>query len=147
MQNLIDAVHTANQNNNELAALFIALNIPDICAAMEYPGMKVRSRYIKWLENFCQDKGSFEQLEDIYKLRSKLMRQGISKQDSQSMNRYSLHAGITSQIQKASYISDAQGQQLIKLYVPEVTKTILVAYEKYAQSTQTKLDNTIEIQQ
>lgn len=52
LQRLIDDMNKALSANCYLAALSIALMLPDICGKAEYPDLKVGERYKAWYEEF-----------------------------------------------------------------------------------------------
>ena len=52
LQRLIDNMNNALSANGYLAALSIALMLPDICGKAEYPDLKVGERYKAWYDEF-----------------------------------------------------------------------------------------------
>ena len=52
LQRLIDDMNNALSANCYLAALSIALMLPDICGKAEYPDLKVGERYKAWYDEF-----------------------------------------------------------------------------------------------
>ena len=85
---LIDDMYRALDANCYLAALSIALTLPDICGKAAYPEMKVGDRYKKWFdENIalyekppCDNKLEIEMPylsgEVVYQLRNSYLHQG-----------------------------------------------------------------------
>ena len=58
MDNYLDAVETSLKYENWRAALFVALAIPDICGALEYPNKSSKVRYIDWYDKYLLSKYS-----------------------------------------------------------------------------------------
>lgn len=52
LQRLIDDMNNALSANCYLAALSIALMLPDICGKAAYPNLKVGDRYKAWYDEF-----------------------------------------------------------------------------------------------
>ena len=58
MDNYLNAVETSLKCENWHAALFVALAIPDICGALEYPEISSKVRYINWYNKYLLSKYS-----------------------------------------------------------------------------------------
>lgn len=89
---LIDDMDKALDTEAYMAALAIALILPDMCAKAEYPDIKFnKERYVKWLDEYlCQynknDKGEdfnspYLSGEIIYQLRCMFLHSGIPNID------------------------------------------------------------------
>ncbi len=77
MQNLIDSIRDAVQSRNFYAALFVALAIPDICAALEH-GKTSGKKYAAWWEKYMASYKGFVSGNDGYALRCSVLHQGTS---------------------------------------------------------------------
>jgi hypothetical protein len=87
----IDSGRAAIEQNNLYAGLSLALILPDMCGALEYPGASVTKRYEDWCRKWVQPKftkgvnpfdGSpriYVRAEDIYQLRCSLLHEGTSE--------------------------------------------------------------------
>ena len=86
LNRIIDEVKKCIENECFIAALALALTIPDICGKAEYPDMRKSKRYINWYTSYI---GKYEKPVDkygadvpyssgelIYKLRCSMLHQG-----------------------------------------------------------------------
>lgn len=86
LERIVDEIDSCINNECFIAALALALTIPDICGKAEYPYANVTERYIRWYNNFL---GQYEKPvhphaqdipylsgEVIYNLRNTLLHQG-----------------------------------------------------------------------
>ena len=91
LQRIIEEVRTSLDNECFIAALTLALTIPDICGKAEYPADATTKRYIQWYNGYI---GHYEKLSDpygtdmpylsgelIYNLRSLMLHQGTPNID------------------------------------------------------------------
>lgn len=88
---IIDEVKKSIDNECFIAALALALTIPDICGKAEYPKASISERYIKWYnayvgkgEKFSDPYGAdmpYSSGELIYNLRNSLFHQGTPNID------------------------------------------------------------------
>ncbi len=87
MEELIESLKKATNQENWHASLFIALSLPDICGKLEYPNESVGNRFKKWFNSYLQDSyikkvGSqkeevtFLNASDCYALRCALLHEG-----------------------------------------------------------------------
>jgi hypothetical protein len=53
LQDIIDQVEKSLEDKNYIAALALALTIPDKCGKIEYPNSRVGERYSKWYNIWC----------------------------------------------------------------------------------------------
>lgn len=88
---IIDEIKKSIDNECFIAALTLALTIPDICGKAEYPDANITERYIKWYNMYV---GRYEKFSDsygidmpyssgelIYNLRNSLFHQGTPNID------------------------------------------------------------------
>lgn len=88
---IIDEIKKSIDNECFIAALTLALTIPDICGKAEYPDVNITERYIKWYNMYV---GRYEKFSDsygidmpyssgelIYNLRNSLFHQGTPNID------------------------------------------------------------------
>ena len=91
---LIEDMNKALDNNCYLAALAIALMLPDICAKAEFPEEKNRKRYITWYDEYIgkclkdpdSDKTPYLSGEVIYSLRCNFLHQGTPNIEKDGIN-------------------------------------------------------------
>ena len=53
MNELVTAIESAIADKNWVAALFVALSIPDICGYLESPSERAGSRYERWFQEYA----------------------------------------------------------------------------------------------
>lgn len=87
MQRFVSAIRKSVEDQNWLAAVFLALNMPDICSAVQNPyDRNVGNRYRQWFERYLKGKykiGLTEfTAEDCYQFRCKCLHQGILMRDN-----------------------------------------------------------------
>ena len=87
MQRFVSAIRKSIQDQNWLAAVFVALNMPDICSAVQNPYERnVGNRYRQWFNRYLKQKykvGLTEfTAEDCYQFRCKCLHQGILMRDN-----------------------------------------------------------------
>ncbi|MGO3448926.1 MAG: hypothetical protein ACTINK_16420 [Kluyvera intermedia] len=87
MQRFVTAIRKSVQDHNWLGAVFVALNMPDICSAVQNPHEKnVGKRYRLWFDHYLKKKykvGLVEfTAEDCYQFRCKCLHQGILMRDN-----------------------------------------------------------------
>lgn len=87
MQRFVSAIRKSVQDQNWLAAVFVALNMPDICSAVQNPyERKIGKRYRQWFDRYLKNKykvGLTEfTAEDCYQFRCKCLHQGILMRDN-----------------------------------------------------------------
>lgn len=83
---LIEDIKKSLENECYMAALALALTLPDICGKAEYPTMGNRQRYIGWYDEHIgkyekppspiSDNMAYESGEVVYSLRCNLLHQG-----------------------------------------------------------------------
>lgn len=81
LQDIIDSVEKSLENENYIAALTLALTIPDKCGKIEYTDTSVGRRYTDWYDVWCNSsdpEASVDSPPDangkiIYKLRCALL--------------------------------------------------------------------------
>ena len=86
LNRIIGEVRTCIEHNCFIAALSLALTLPDICGKAEYPNEGNTSRYIKWFNEYigkyeshfddCNDDMPYISGELIYNLRNSILHQG-----------------------------------------------------------------------
>ena len=89
---IIDEIIKSIENECFIAALALALTIPDICGKAEYPSANIAERYIKWYNKYI---GDYEKCPDpygtdmpytsgelVYNLRNSLLHQGTPNVDA-----------------------------------------------------------------
>jgi hypothetical protein len=91
MENILRSVELSIETNNSYAALCVALTLPDICSAYEYPALagsrNVGKRYKLWFNNhlaseYIQEIGAdhhiytFMNAEDFYAMRCSVLHEG-----------------------------------------------------------------------
>ena len=100
MEDLINSLKMAMQNENWYSALFLALSLPDICGNIDHPNCNVKYRYKAWfdeymLNNYKKDIGSknkthiFFNGDDCYAFRCSLIHAGsdnITKNTAQRIH-------------------------------------------------------------
>ena len=92
LQRIIDEVRKSLDNECYIAALALALTIPDICGKAEYPAYRNKNRYTQWYD---ESVGYSEKLPDsyekdmpylsgevLYSLRNMMLHQGTPNIDS-----------------------------------------------------------------
>ena len=52
---IVKEIYEALDQGLDMVALMSALALPDICGKAEYPELKTKERYIKWLDTFIGD--------------------------------------------------------------------------------------------
>ena len=80
----IKDIQRAIENRAYLAALVLALTLPDICGKIAYPGMRTSERYTKWFDEYVIKERFPEGYPDelkfdgrkLYKLRCALLHEG-----------------------------------------------------------------------
>ena len=75
MEKIIKSAYDALKNDNQYAALIVALIIPDICAALEN-GETTGSKYASWFENNLPEYKGYLSGKDCYALRCAILHQG-----------------------------------------------------------------------
>lgn len=103
MENFINALESAIENQNWYGALFIALSIPDICGYLETPNDGSQARYERWFEEYMLERYSskigpdgtphtFLSPSDCYALRCALLHEGreeiIEQQAREALDRF-----------------------------------------------------------
>ena len=83
---IVNEIRSSIQNENYIAALSLALILPDICGKAEYPNEKNAKRYKSWYENYVEYTErpadpygadmAYSSSEVIYQLRCSLLHQG-----------------------------------------------------------------------
>ncbi|MBQ8626128.1 MAG: hypothetical protein IJ419_08205 [Agathobacter sp.] len=89
LQDIINSVEKSLENENYIAALTLALTIPDKCGKIEYPDLRVGERYTKWYNIWCHSPDtdtSEPQLPDadgsvIYQLRCAILHDSSTELD------------------------------------------------------------------
>lgn len=92
MERFINAIRTSVKNENWLAAVFMALTMPDICSAVQNPfNRKVGIRYTEWYDRYF--KGVYKvglvtfTAQDCYQFRCRCLHEGIArKKDDEHFN-------------------------------------------------------------
>ena len=127
LQRLIDDMNNALSANCYLAALSIALMLPDICGKAAYPNLKVGDRYKAWYDEFvgkyeippaeenCPDDTKMPYLsgEVVYSLRNSFLHQGTPHIESEKIkaeeNKIDNFSLIIESKNKFGIYSDASG--------------------------------------
>ena len=127
LQRLIDDMNNALSANCYLAALSIALMLPDICGKAEYPDLKVGERYKAWYDEFvgkyeippvpksgCDDtKMPYLSGEVVYSLRNSFLHQGTPNIESDKIkaaeNKIDKFSLIVESKNEFNIYSDASG--------------------------------------
>jgi hypothetical protein len=98
MKRFTEAGRLSIQQGNLLAALSLALMIPDICASQEDPGPgKTQKRYVKWCKEWVEPKFTkpargpiplqiFISAEDCFQLRCSLIHSGSAELEPRKQN-------------------------------------------------------------
>lgn len=127
IQLLIDETKKCLECNNHLAALIVALTIPDVCGKVLYPNDRNGQRYKKWFDlyignyeqcPFDKDKPKEEQMpymngEVFYKLRCAMLHEGSDDISNKiSIDEFNLMFGKSANLetkfieQRTDYLSD-----------------------------------------
>lgn len=127
LQRLIDDMNNALSANCYLAALSIALMLPDICGKAAYPNLKVGDRYKAWYDEFvgkyeippaeenCPDYTKMPYLsgEVVYSLRNSFLHQGTPNIESEKIkaeeNKIDNFSLVIESKNKFGIYSDASG--------------------------------------
>ena len=127
LQRLIDDMNNALSANCYLAALSIALMLPDICGKAAYPNLKVGDRYKAWYDEFvgkyevppaeesCPDDTKMPYLsgEVVYSLRNSFLHQGTPNIESEKIkaeeNKIDNFSLVIESKNKFGIYSDASG--------------------------------------
>lgn len=59
MESVFNSIRQSLNTENYLAALALALTIPDICGKVEFPNEKVGDRYCEWYTNYVDNAYNF----------------------------------------------------------------------------------------
>ncbi|MDI7502387.1 hypothetical protein [Cronobacter dublinensis] len=85
MQRFVESIRRSIQTENWLAAIFMALAMPDICGALENPAAKVGARYSDWFTRYLAEKYTLLHIQftakDCYNFRCKCLHQGLVVRD------------------------------------------------------------------
>lgn len=77
----VNAIQHSLRSQNWFGALFLALAMPDICGALEYPSDQVGTRYRRWFDQYMSAEyvPALFSAEDCYYLRCAALHQGMSE--------------------------------------------------------------------
>lgn len=127
LQRLIDDMNNALSANCYLAALSIALMLPDICGKAEYPDLKVGERYKAWYDEFVgkyeippvpdgwpdDTKMPYLSGEVVYSLRNSFLHQGTPNIEPEKIkeeeNKIDKFALVMESKNEFDFYSDASG--------------------------------------
>ena len=99
---IIEDINKALDNNAYLAALTLALTIPDICGKAKYPKKGTKARYTGWYNNYIgkyeqspfndskRDSGSYLSGKVVYSLRNSMLHEGSPNVDSKIIDKFVL---------------------------------------------------------
>lgn len=114
MEDLLKQIEAAVKANAYYLALYVALTLPDICAAMEATdGIATKDRYIAWFDRFVAPRysiGSTPSLtgETCYYYRCSLLHQGRSQHPKMSYSRILfLEPGASTNVFHNNVVGDA----------------------------------------
>ncbi len=86
MEQILLQIESALQNKEYLIALFCTLALPDICGALEKSnGKATKSRYVSWYDNNMIDQRCLT-ANQCYNFRCRMLHQGISGYNQNSLN-------------------------------------------------------------
>ena len=97
VEQIIHEIDTCLENGECIAALYMALTLPDLCGKAEYPNDNVGTRYKKWFDTFItpyerpstpsrEDVAPYLSGEVVYSLRNQLLHQGTPTIDATKIN-------------------------------------------------------------
>ena len=154
MKKIIDSVYNSLENENWYAALFVALTLPDICAALK-AGKTSGEKYAGWFEkNLSQYKG-FLSGNDCYALRCALLHSGKDDISDQRKREVLEHCVFLTKGAHCNLFKDCvfngEKKSFLQLNIQTFCKDICKAVENWLVSmrsnllVQERLKTTIEI--
>ena len=131
MKELIIAIKICLQNENWYAALFVALELPDICGKLENPNLKSQERYVKWFNKYLSAKYIHEigpehkvhvflTGEDCYALRCAYLHEGIGEITGQRCQQVLDNFRFTTDSSHCNYMSGRTLQLQVKIFCEEI---------------------------
>ncbi|MBQ0146070.1 MAG: hypothetical protein KBS51_03000 [Lachnospiraceae bacterium] len=119
IKELVKEVYQCLDNDSYMAALIVALTLPDICGKAEYAEEKPRKRYVDWYDDYVNndDNNGLNHLshsngELVYSLRCSLLHQGNPNIDVNKLN-YEYFELIWQGNKRASYTSESYSAEIV----------------------------------
>ncbi len=160
MKRILDEIRKLLDNECYLAALSMAITIPDICGKAEYPELGVGRRYIQWYDKFFEiddmrndpDLTFVPQLtgEMAYNLRNNLLHQGSTiiekdemRDDMSKVDCFELIVSKNPIDDGYSYVSedsDGNTERGLAVNVPMLCKKLVWVAERYYAENSNKFD-------
>lgn len=141
MEKIIKSAYDALHNDNQYAALIVALVIPDICAALEN-GKTTGSKYASWFENNLPEYIGYLSGKDCYALRCAILHQGtddISGQEIKEVLDYVIFmepkVPVHRFVAKNVVLNDQPPKSFLQLNISMFIVDICKAAEKWLKTT------------
>jgi len=154
MENIINSVRNSIEQQNWYSALFVALTLPDICAALEH-GTTSGNRYSQWFESNLKQYKNFLSGNDCYALRCSLLHQGKDDVSEQRLKDILEHyVFLTSGSHRNLFkdcVFNGVKKSFLQLNVGMFCEDICTAVETWLNTNssnkdiQNRLSNTLEI--
>ncbi len=151
IEQLAKEIKICLDNQCYIAALTLAVMLPDICGKAEYPDMKVGDRYKQWYKQYVYSENPFgmHMPEDIaYSLRCKLLHEGnpAINNDKCKVNQFALiirESGGHIPLESSEYYTDSSGNKIYNIYnvnLVELCRQIASAALRYYQDNKEKFN-------
>lgn len=165
---IIDQINILLETEHYIAALTLALTIPDKCGKIAYPEMKSgKERYIKWYDNWCwcytcshinNPSASEVEFPDIggkfiYQLRCAMLHENTTKLDYAKVEEKNRTDDF--QLEISDSIEDyvvvyswvlIDGKRLLAIRLIDLCKLICYAAKEYYEGNKEKVDSSNNIQ-
>lgn len=153
MENLIQSVKKSLQDSSDYAALFITLNIPDICGKVSQPNSSSKARYVNWFEDNISKLQrpyiykSFLSGADMYALRCAILHEGSLNIELQRakelLDYFVLVAGDGSHLNQFNNFNGNQ-KKFLQISVHKLCIDICEAAEKWVLSLNVQQQKKIQ---
>lgn len=150
MERFTNAIREAVKNENWFASLFLALCMPDICAAIETPqNNNVGERYKRWFnENLATIYSPIFSADDCYYFRCSCLHQGLDIHAKLAHDRIHFITPPTNNIIIHCNMLNNVLQMQIDIFCQDVTSAVDSWYEniiKKDKKMQSRIDGLIKI--
>ncbi len=146
MDDLLNQIEIAINNNLYYLALYCSLALPDICAASESEnGETTKTKYINWITENLSQKYPMLDPADFYRFRCSLLHQGTSIHRESGYSRIIfLEPGVTSNVFHNNIMGDAYNID-VKIFVSDILSAVRKWYDakKNTDTVKTNLSNLL----
>lgn len=132
----IDAVRHSLRSHNWFGALFIALALPDICAALESPQEQVGTRYRRWFERYLSPEyvPALFSADDCYYLRCAALHQGLTEHPkAQNKQVVFVTPPQGGHVFHSNFIESPDGTFVLQLQIDVFCEHVASAVERWKQ--------------